>query len=156
MAARKRQERKPYVSRQSGKSRTKQGFTKDTDINRIVQQHASTGMWDHLNPRTPLYGDFSKAQDLFEALTLQREVEADFMEHPPEMRRLCQNDPVRWLEMRADVDGYHALVQAGMIPDEGYIEPGEPVTIQQEAVAETPTEETPAGEEQGESEPSGD
>lgn len=95
-------------------SRTKQSMQEDCDINLIVKRHAQTGMWDHLNPIAPTYGDFTAAVDLQAAMAAADQAERQFMQLPAEVRAAAQNSPIELLNMLADEDGYQALVKAGL------------------------------------------
>ena len=111
--------------------RTKQSFKDDCDINLIVRRHASTGMYAHLNPLTPSYGDFSGVVELQDAIALTRQSEADFAELPARVRAVCNNDPVVFLQEVHDPEGIQYLVDAGLPMAEGW---------------EPPATETPAGD----------
>jgi len=111
-----------------GDSLTKQQFKKDCDVMEIVRRHATTGLWDHLERRTPQYGDFSMATELHEALQLVDISRAEFMELPASVRDAVDNDPVAFLRALADPDGFHALVEAGMPVEPTYVPPGTPET----------------------------
>lgn len=123
---RKRAEYIRGVTKSSGKSRTKQSFRDDCDINRIVKQHASSGMYDHVNNRTATYGDFTAAAELSEALQVVAEASNSFDVLPAEVRALCGNDPVTFLSALADQETLHELVQAGLPMDATYEPPAEP------------------------------
>lgn len=93
---------------------TKQSFRDDCDINLIVKRHASTGLWDHLNPTTPTYGDFSAAVELQSAMALVEAAHDAFDALPSAVRKVCDNNPVVMLENLAKPGAFHELVQAGM------------------------------------------
>lgn len=92
---------------------TQQHMKDQTDINRIVKRHASTGLWDHLSNRMPLYGDFSEATDLHEAMNRVDDAWDTFNELPPRVRSACDNDPRKLLAMLAIEDGCKVLEEAG-------------------------------------------
>lgn len=101
------------------RSRAKQSFKDDCDINLIVKRHAQTGMWDHLANTTPTYGDNSAAVDLQEAFQSVKDAEEAFRQLPAEVRAVVNHDPVRFLEALSDEDDFAFLVDAGLpIPDE--------------------------------------
>lgn len=106
-----------------GASRTKQAPAAETDINIIVKRHAKTGIWSHLTPRVPHYGDFSKAQDLFNATLQVHAAEDDFMELPARVRQLVDNDPVKLLNAMANPVSFHELVEAGLPVADSYEPP---------------------------------
>ncbi len=129
--------RKPSTFDCGQQSRTKQSFKDDCDINLIVKRHASTGMYSHLNPRQPKYGDFSMVTDLQRALELVDLAEHDFFELPSEVRALCQNDPLTFVRAMTNPANVEKLAAAGLPMAEGW----EPETTQGEG--ETQQQETP-------------
>lgn len=96
------------------KMRTKQSGKDDCDINLMVKRHASTGLWDHVSPRAPTFGDFSGSRELADAIEQVDLAEALFAELPAEVRRLCDNNPVNLLSGLADPESYEMLVKAGL------------------------------------------
>ena len=93
---------------------TRQEQLDQVDINNIVARYATTGMWDHINPVEPVFGDISEANDLEQALTLVAEANSEFEELPSSVRNAAGNDPVRFREMLADPAGAYALQEAGL------------------------------------------
>lgn len=114
-------------------SRTKQSFKDDCDINLIVKRHAQRGMWDHLAPHTPTYGDFTGATDLQDAIFKVDEANRDFMTLPAALRSAVNNDPVQLLEALASEEGTEELIQLGLKIEE------EQEPEREEPVGETPT-----------------
>ena len=128
----------PLHPEHGGPSRTKQSFADDCNINLIVKRHAQRGLWDHLSPVAPRYGDFSKATDLQTAIELVTAAEEEFMQLPAAVRTLVDNDPVQLLNALADEDGFRDLVDAGL-PTETKPEPIKTETTEP-VVEDTPTE----------------
>lgn len=108
--ATRRRVRREFV----GASRTKQQFKDVTDVNLIVKEHTRTGQLTHLNPRKPMYGDFSLANDLKTAFDEVHAAHDAFMELPSEVRKAAKNDPVEMLELLATEEGTQTLVDAGL------------------------------------------
>lgn len=104
----------------SDKSRTKQAFKDETDINRIVKRHVE-GYPPPLETRQPMYGDFSQHTSLLQATQAVEAAEEEFMTLPAAVRQAARNDPVEFLNMMASEDGAQKLVDAGL-PVEG-VEP---------------------------------
>lgn len=98
-------------------SRTKQSFRDACDINNIVDQHRKTGLITHVNDKTPLYGDFSEANDLHTAMERVSAAEASFDALPSAVRAAAENNPVRFLEMLDDEDQAKLLAKAGLVFD---------------------------------------
>lgn len=75
------------------RTRAKQAFKDECDINRIVDRMAKTGMVSHLSRFKGQYGDFTDYPDLLEAQQrLARGVQI-FDELPIEIKREFGNDP---------------------------------------------------------------
>lgn len=111
----------PSKSRQDTEgSLTHQSFKDACDINMIVKNHTDQGFWSHQNPRQPMYGDFTMAVELQEALGRVDAAHADFESLPADVREAAANDPVRFLEMTADEEGFADLVEAGMAVGKDY------------------------------------
>ena len=101
------------------------------DINEIVRRFAQTGMWDHINPREPMYGDFSEATDLASAFAIIHKAQADFEKLPSAVRKAADHNPAKLAEMLATQEGAFALQSAGLpfkdpIPDPFPPEPSSP------------------------------
>ncbi len=110
----------PHITTQGGKSRTKQSFRDQTDINEIVKRHAQTGLYDHLNNTQPTYGDFSQSTELLIALDTVAEARENFASLPADVRALCQNNPVQFLARLADPELFDDLVEAGLPVEDSY------------------------------------
>lgn len=110
----------------SGPSRTKQAPRQQTNINLMVGRYKKTGVFAHLNPRTPTYGDYSQSVTLEEAYDLVQNANRSFMELPAAVRALADNDPVTLLAMLADEGATDALVKAGLPVKDTPLEGGNP------------------------------
>jgi len=120
-------ERNPNCQTAVGKeSLTKQAFQDDCDINKIMKRHRITGLIEHLNPRTPMYGDYSGVTDFHEALELVSDAQEQFDALPSEVRSLVRNDPEVLLRALTDEKETAALAAAGLPMAEGYIPYEEP------------------------------
>lgn len=97
-----------------GPSRTVKSHAATTDINRIVQTYAMTGVPTHVARGVPQYGDFTRYNDLHQALLLVEEADEYFRSLPANVRRACGNDPVEFERMLATPEGAAALVEAGL------------------------------------------
>lgn len=101
-----------------GISRTKQSFRDSTDVNLIVKNHTEGGWLSNLNPRQPMYGDFSGPTDLLDAYETVKAAEDDFATLPAAVRTACDESPVKLLQMLAVKEDAQLLVDAGL-PVEG-------------------------------------
>lgn len=99
---------------QGTKTKTIQSAARETDVNFIVKSYAQTGMWKHLDPREPIYGDFTQTGDLQSQYERVAEAEAAFAELPASVRSACENSPVKFLEMCAQRDQTWLLVEKGL------------------------------------------
>jgi len=104
-------------------SMTKQANAEETDINLMVGRYMKTGTGLTLNPREPMYGDFSTALSLEDAFNLTNQAMGNFMALPAAVRDAAQNDPVVFETMMAEEAGVKALQEAGLMvktpPSEG-------------------------------------
>jgi len=106
--------RKKVTTPVGTRSRTKQANRAQCDINLMVGRYKKTGVFAHINPREPKYGDFSEAVSLEEAYQRVADANRSFMELPAAVRALAQNDPITLMEMLADEGATAALVKAGL------------------------------------------
>jgi len=128
-------------------SLTKQSFSEDCDINKIMARHLKTGLIEHVNPRTPMYGDFSEVNDFHSALERVKEAQEQFADLPSAVRSMVQNDPERLLQALTDPEETAALAEAGLPMAEDYI-PWTPDTeksadIMDDAVVKEEEKQTP-------------
>ncbi len=121
-------------------SLTKESFREDCDINKIMARHMKTGLIEHLNPRKPMYGDFSAVQDFHSAVERVHDAEEQFALLPSAVRNMVQNDPERLLQALTDPKETAELAEAGLPMAEDFV----PWTPDEgETAAEAPKEETP-------------
>lgn len=102
---------------------TKQSEAPSTDINRIMDRWVRTGVVPQRGEE-PHYGDFSTKLDFHTALTRVRQAEDQFANLPPHVRKFCDNDPGKFLDLVMDADGRAQLEQLGMVSD--FAPPGAP------------------------------
>lgn len=127
---------------------TKQSFKDECDVNVVVRNHAQTGMWTHLNPINPTYGNFALATDLQEALAMVEYSETEFSKLPAEVRSACNNNPVELLQRLAHPGDAQILVDLGLPISEAAPPLEEQIAAGVAAgLAKTPEGDTPSGEE---------
>lgn len=80
-----------------GESLTVQSHAKDADINNIMKAYGITGKAP-INPRTPMYGDFTGIKGYQDALNAVILAEEGFMEFPAEIRARFHNNPQEMLD----------------------------------------------------------
>jgi len=126
-----------------GKSRTKQSFTEQCDINKMMKKYVRTGAAPVLNKREPHYGDFSQAKDLHSAMNQVMAAQDEFETLPSEVRNLCDNDPELLLRALASPEETAALFDAGLPMADDYKPWREPEKAETPAGDEKAPEETP-------------
>ena len=105
-------------------SLTSQSFTRESDINWIVDNFVKTG---ELAPglRPPQFGDFTDLpSDFHAALNQVRNAEAAFMTLPAKVRSEFGNDPGRLLDFLQDPKNHDRAVELGIV-DRKDLSPGD-------------------------------
>lgn len=108
------------------KTRTKQSEADSTDVNRIMAKYLKTGVIEHWNQRRPQYGDFSAATDYKTAVDTAQAAQDEFMTLSANVRKACENDPLKLLELMASEEGMQTLVDAGLELDDSKANAGAP------------------------------
>lgn len=98
-----------------GDSPTQQNLRERVNINAIVARFKSTQEWNHINQRTPLYGNFDMGAELQEVIERVDDARIRFLELDADIRKLADNDPAIFLNMMADEDGRQILESAGLV-----------------------------------------
>lgn len=96
------------------RSRTKQSFADDCDINRIVKRHERGEPITHFNAKHPTFGDFTEGQNLKEAMDSVFRAKEEFAELPARVRSAANNSPVQLLRMLDDPGGRMFLQKSGL------------------------------------------
>lgn len=99
------------------KSRTKQSFKKECDINVIVKKAKSTSLPLDLitNTKKPVFGDFSSELTYQDSLNKIKEAEAQFNSLPSEVRKEFDNDPAKLLAFVSNEDNLPRAVELGLV-----------------------------------------
>lgn len=116
-----------------GRQLTKQSDALATDVNAIVKRHVAHGV--PLPTRPCTYGDFSNAMSAFEAMNRVQQLEMEFSALPAQVRKACDNDPVRFLELAESVEGQKVLEEAGLVKERAK------APVKEEAVVDPPPKE---------------
>lgn len=108
---------------QKGKTFSQEGGANQADrektnINTIIANYRANGTTPHLSANTPLYGDFTEPCDLQHQLDRVKAVQELFQSLPAEIKRECDQDPVKLLELVGDDDGRELLTELGLRIDD--------------------------------------
>ena len=122
------------------KSRTKQEFAKDADINNIMAKYIKTGLVP-VSTRQPTYGDFSDGGDFRSILDRVMAAEEDFQSLPSDLRSQFNNNPAELLDFLSDPANQQEAIDLGIIPGETTQdpvceEPENPLTTASEEASE--------------------
>lgn len=125
--------RKPYQKHENhpiffeGKSRAKQSFKDECNINNIMAKYQNTGLLEHLNTSSPRYGDFSSVASYQQSLNAVIAAQDAFEALPSAIRKRFANDPAQLLRFIEDDANREEAVRLGLI------NPPEPVPAPQAA-----------------------
>lgn len=103
----------------SGRSRTKQSFKAEADINNIMLRYQKTGLL--VDPSTvntarkPSYGDFSDGSDFQSVVDRITAVRGNFAALPSDIRDMFGNDPSVMLDFMADPENLEDCYELGLI-----------------------------------------
>lgn len=106
-------------SGKAGKSRTKQQFAHEADVNNIMARYRRTGLL--VDPaavnqsRVARYGDFSGGVDFQAAQNKIALVRNAFGELPSDIRRLFDNDPAQLLDYISDPANADEAAELGLL-----------------------------------------
>lgn len=110
-----------------GKSRTKQSFAEECDVNTIMGKFRTTGMVTHVTAKNPVYEDFSEPMQYLDALSAVAKAQEVFDAMPARVRARVNNDPAELISFVADPANADELVELGLkepvVPREGAAEP---------------------------------
>jgi phage internal scaffolding protein len=101
-----------------GTSKTQQQFTKDADINNIVNKYKTTGILGDplaINGRKMYFGDFSNIPNYAEVKQMVVDAERRFMSLDPKVRAKFRNNPQEALDFLADPANQKEAEELGLI-----------------------------------------
>lgn len=99
--------------RTSGKSRTKQAFKEECDINTIVRRFGITGRLPE-GVRPPTYGDFTNIGSFHEAMNAIAGARESFDKMPAEVRARFQNDPSAFVDFCSKEENLPEMRKLGL------------------------------------------
>jgi len=108
-------ERISVKHRSGGRVLTKQSEAGACDINAMVSRWKRSGVVTVTGQR-PSYGDFSNVDDYYSGMNRIKAAQAEFLRLPSAVRKHCQNDVGKFLEMVMTRRGHDELVELGLAP----------------------------------------
>lgn len=97
----------------TGKSLTKQSFTDECDINKIMAKYQKTGTLTHINNRPPRYEDVSQIGDFREAQEKVAIGKSMFAILDAQTRERFGNDPANFFEFASDPENERQVLEMG-------------------------------------------
>jgi len=97
------------------RSKTKQSFKAEADINNIMQKYTKTGVLPS-GTRQPKYGDFSNGEDLRSVMDRVISAEMDFNQLPSDLRNRFGNKAANLLDFLADPANETEAQELGLLP----------------------------------------
>ncbi len=113
--------------------RTKQHFTDDCDVNKILDKFSRTGILPESKPK--MYGDFSNVQDYVTAFAIVQNAHTQFGNLDADIRARFHNDPSEFLNFATNENNAEEMVKLVLATKR----PVEAVKTQPEAKAEAST-----------------
>ncbi len=108
--------RRVSINFEGAESRTKQSFKDECDINTILGKWRKTGFFSHVNLKTPVYADFTNAEDYLSAVNRLKNADAIFAALPARVRARVNNDPAQLIAFAEDPANAQELIDLGLEP----------------------------------------
>lgn len=105
--------RSGVVAPEGGESRTKKADAKSADLNVMVQRWLRTGI-PPASSGVCRYGDFSNADDYLACVLRINEAREEFLRLPAQVRKRCDNNPGRFLELVLNPETRGELLELGL------------------------------------------
>lgn len=125
---------------------TKQAFAEETNINAIMAKYQATGQFTHVNHNPAMYGDFSKINNLQEAIDQVDAANEIFMSLPAEVRSKFDNNPAKFIDF-SQMATAEQLLEHGVIveaPQQSEQVATTPPPMPAETPAEPTSDQTPS------------
>lgn len=103
---------KPQIK--CGKSRTKQSFKDEVNINSIIKKYRKTGLIKHVNANPGRYEDVSDVRNFHEAQNIIAEGKQMFNALPANVRERFQNDPGQLISFLDNPDNKDEAIKLGL------------------------------------------
>lgn len=124
------------------KTRTKQSFKDETDINKIVARYIKTGVLDFVKQNPGVYSDLSKVKDLKQSLETVMHAQVTFDSLPANIRNRFNNDPAYLVDFMSDKKNTKEAIALGLLPPEK-IDDDPPTAGKKKPTASVPTDDEP-------------
>ncbi len=111
-------ERRRVQKHFKGKSRTKQAFKHESDINNILKKYNISQLAKHVNAIGGNYGDFSNVTDFQSSINAVMEAQENFDGLPAQTRKIFNNDPAQLIDFMSDNKNYDKAAELGLLSDE--------------------------------------
>lgn len=83
-------------------SRTVESDVERAEISQILRKYEGVGIVDHLANVDRIFRDVSEFEDFADLMRQAKEAERHFLELPPQLRDVFDNDHHRWLDVAHD------------------------------------------------------
>lgn len=93
-----------------GKSRTKQSFKDEVNVNNVIKKYRITGQMP-MTMGEPMYGDFSDVKSYQESINIVMKADEQFKRLPSDIRKKFENDPAKFLEFVGNPDNHEEMVK---------------------------------------------
>ena len=124
-------------------SLTKQSFTKECNVNTIMEKYQKTGAIEHVNKNEASYG-YASGQDFSEAMAIIATGKTMFEELPSSIRTKFQNDPAQFLDFVQDPNNLEEMRKLGLATQKSKTTPPDPLAKPQNVATATPEPVDPA------------
>lgn len=116
-----------------------QADTAGADINKIVAQYKKSGTLPRVATSNPLFGDFTFPEDIHSMREAVFQAEDRFNRLPADVRTLCDNDWVQFMDRFDDPEARQGMVDVGLL-----VQDMEPTPEPEAEFILTPTPNDPA------------
>ncbi len=96
------------------KSRAKQSFRDECNINNIIKRYQKTGIIEHYAKHQGEYGDFTSSTDYHENLIQIQKADDAFATLPSKIRTKFNNSPVEFLDFVHNPENGQELIDMGL------------------------------------------
>ena len=96
------------------KTRTKQSFKDECDINNILKKYQKTGQLPDMIRSNPQYGDFSDVVDYQTGLDIVNKAHMQFMALSADVRERFANSPEKFLQFCGDSKNLPEMIKMGI------------------------------------------